>query len=107
MYMGHPAIQTWSVSPRKGKNGFYALMPNVPTAKERSTAFFILSIGLVYFSNSLGANENESAIICKCPSFLKMVTGRDTLRMLPPLRILVPMDDTMCLNIFLCSLRSF
>jgi hypothetical protein len=65
IYIGHPAIQTCNVSPTKGKNGFYAVIPHVPTANDMITDFFILSIGSVTFYSSFGANEKETAIICK------------------------------------------
>lgn len=63
MYIGHPPIQTCKVSPSVGKNGFYTLIPNVPTETDTIIAFFILSSGSTTFYSIFGAKEKESAII--------------------------------------------
>ena len=82
-------------------------MPKVPTETEIMIAFFILYNGSFTPYSSFGVKENESAIICKCPYFLKIVTGSETFNMFPPFKIFDPMEAKMCLNIFLCSDNSF
>ena len=82
---------------------FYIPIPRVPTPTDTIRAFFILYNGSFTPSSNFGASENDSAIICKCPSFLKSVTGKETFKIFPPLKILDPTEARICLNIFLCS----
>ena len=80
------------------------LIPRRPIDIVRSVAILTLSKGSYLFSNNKGANEKFLAIEYKCDSFLNIVTGKEILRILFPLRILLPKVVMTYLNIFFCSL---